>query len=215
MITRAWAIRTGGWAGTVTLDDGSPTVISPPAFGSSLSQALYLRDNGPGYFSVALSSSGRWQFTGSSAFTMAESGNVLDRLGFAAAPYSSATSHTAAAVGLATSAPYAIDVVTLDRRPASSPARGVPLYASTVRRTRGRGEWRSPVVATQVPMADWLQALEDWNAYLQAPAEVDVLYDDAGTLTLATLAADGLRVRVLDTRTGWASLELACTEAVA
>lgn len=216
MNVRAWAIRTGGWAGTVTADDGSPSAITPPAFGSSISQALYIRDQ-IAYVTAELTSAGLWRFgTSGSNYSLTESGNVLTRLGLTAAPYSTAATHTGVADPLALMAPYQVDVAIYDPSAATTEERAVSLYQSSVRRARGRAEWRRPVFRAGLDAPDWLQAVEDWNDYLSTPAEIDILWqDDAGAYSYQTVAADSLKVQVRDTRSLRATLEIGSTEAVA
>lgn len=190
------------------------TSITMPAFGSAISQAIYIATHGPATTTVSLGATGLWSIALSSSATLDETGNALTRLGFTAAPYSSAASFTAAAMGIGLSAPYEVDVATYDVSSAYSEDKGVPLYAAHVRRHRALSEWRRPVFTSPLEFAAWHRAVEDWNAYLSTPAEIDVLYDDDGTLGYTTLAVDDLRVRVRDPKSLIAELSISCQEPV-
>jgi len=212
--TRAMSFRFAGWTGGITVDNGTSTTITTQAFGSAISAAVRLRTAGPAWLTVSLASSGRLVIASTSGtFTMTGTGNTLTRLGFSGT-HTGATSYAAAAVPIATHSPRALDVCTFDEAAAASQSRAVGLYSSHVRRARGAAEWRQPRIEAPLTAARWLAFLEDWDAYLATPAELDIGYDAAGVLTAQAVQVDGARVRVQDPKTLFGELSISATEAV-
>lgn len=203
---RGWAICTTGWTGTVTC--GSD-VATATAYGLAISQALLLESQG--LVTLQLRDSGVFRITRGSSFAVTGTGNMGTRLGFTL-PSSSAASHTAGSVALALT-PH--DYTLYDPGSAFQGRRGVTMASHAIRRARGANEWREPRFAALMTPAQWLAVVEDWNAYLTTPAEIDIIEQaDDGTLSAHRVQADGLRFVPQD-GPGWiGQVQFSCTEAV-
>jgi hypothetical protein len=190
---RGYAVCRTGWSGTITVDDGSATVVTPSGLHSAWSAAARVPFTNSSYaWELTFTGAVRIYHGSGTNFDLTfSSAAIAARLGFSNTSYTGAATYTAEATAPGTLCPYAADALDYRDRFVHVDARGVPLTAQVVRPTVAALESIRPVVRLGVGRVAALQALQDWSAYLATPARVDVAYG-SGAPTLARHDAESL-----------------------
>lgn len=212
---RGYAICRNGWSGTITLDDGGATVVTPTGLHSAWSAAARVPFTDSDY-AWELTSGGlvRIYHTSGTTFSMTFSSSAIAaRLGYSSTSYTSASTYTAEATAPGTIVPYAAaDGLSYRERLVQIEGRAVQLTAEHVGHTVAALETIRPVVSMGLTRAQALKAMADWSAYLDTPARVDIAWG-TGTPQLARHDAEAIPVSWAE-RQDYATLSLQVAEVV-